>query len=165
MLRLFRFQVLGLSTLLAVGCATTQLTPAPEQRWESPPTAKGDVVDELHGEQVADPYRWLEDSEATEVRSWIEGQNTYTHGLLNSIKDRSRIQERMTRLWDYERYSTPWKQGGRYFWYRNDGLQAHAVLYTAQDPKAAGRVLIDPNQFSADGTVALSGVWVSEDGT
>ncbi len=161
----FRFQTLCLSALFLFGCAAAQEARAPEQKWEAPPSARGDVVDELHGEKVADPYRWLEDSEAPEVRTWIEAQNTYTNGLLSSIEGRARIQERMTKLWDYERYSTPWKQGGKYFWYRNDGLQAHAVLYTAESPKAQGRVLIDPNTFSEDGTVALSGVWVSEDGS
>jgi prolyl oligopeptidase len=163
--RPFSFHVLCVCALLVVGCATTKEAQAPEQRWESPPTAKGDVVEDLHGEQVADPYRWLEDSEAPAVRSWIEGQNAYTSGLLDSIADRTRIKKRMTHLWDYERFTTPWKQGGRYFWYRNDGLQAHSVLYTAESPSAAGRVLIDPNTFSEDGTVALSGVWPSEDGT
>lgn len=165
MSRSYSIQILCVCTLLVVGCATIKEAPAPERRWDSPATARGDVVEELHGIQVADPYRWLEDSEAPEVRSWIEGQNAYTNSLLDSIADRDRIKKRMTHLWDYERFTTPWKQGGRYFWYRNDGLQAHSVLYTADDPSAPGRVLIDPNQFSEDGTVALSGVWPSEDGT
>ncbi len=160
-----RTLTLWLSSLLLVACAGAQGTLAPAVDWKPPATAKGDVVDELHGEQVADPYRWLEDSEAPEVRSWIEAQNAHTNGLLGQIKERARIRERMTRLWDYERYTTPWKQGGRYFWFRNDGLQAHSVLYTADNPSAKGRVLIDPNTFSEDGTVALSGFWVSEDGS
>lgn len=129
-----------------------------------PEAEKGDVVDDYHGTPVPDPYRWLEDSEAEDVRAWIDAENALTEGYLGQIPARERIRERMTELWDYERYSTPYEQGDRYFWSHNDGLQNQSVLYTADSPDAEGRVLLDPNTLSEDGTVALSGTWVSEDG-
>ena len=128
-----------------------------------PETRTVEVVDDYHGTQVPDPYRWLEDSEDPEVRSWIGAQNALTGAYLNTIPERAAIRDRMTQLWDYERYSSPSHRNGRYFWYRNDGLQNQSVLYTADEPTAEGRVLLDPNLLSEDGTVALSGTWVNED--
>ncbi len=130
-----------------------------------PETRMGEVVDDYHGTAVPDPYRWLEDSEDPEVRSWIEAQNALTSAYLGTIDEREAIRERTTQLWDYERYSSPSHRNGRYFWFHNDGLQNQSVLYTADDPSAEGRVLLDPNLFSEDGTVALSGTWVNEDAT
>ncbi|HJN73856.1 MAG TPA: prolyl oligopeptidase family serine peptidase [Myxococcota bacterium] len=125
---------------------------------------KGDVVDDYHGTPVPDPYRWLEDSEAEDVRAWIDAENRLTKAYLGQIDERERIRARMTELWDYERYSIPYEEGGRYFWSHNDGLQNQSVVYVADSPEAEGRVLLDPNTLSEDGTVALSGTWVSEDG-
>ncbi|MGD9890002.1 MAG: prolyl oligopeptidase family protein [Dehalococcoidia bacterium] len=123
-----------------------------------------DIVDDYHGTNVADPYRWLEDPDSPETRAWIEEQNATTFAYLDGIPSRPAIKERLTRLWNYERYSLPWKDGGRYFIFRNDGLQNQSVLYTMSALDAEPRLLLDPNLLSADGTVALSSVAVSEDG-
>ncbi|HSE12366.1 MAG TPA: hypothetical protein VLB69_07015, partial [Rudaea sp.] len=121
-------------------------------------------TDDFHGVKVADPYRWLEDLDAPETRSWIEAQNKVTFGYLARIPGRERIRQRLTEIWNYERFSSPQKYGGRYFYERNDGLQNQAVLYVADTLDAKPRVLLDPNTLSRDGTVALKGYAISEDG-
>ncbi len=123
-----------------------------------------DVVDEYHGVKVPDPYRWLEDLDAPDTRAWIEEQNRLTFGYLEAIPGREAIRKRLTQLWDYERFSAPVKRGGRYFFFRNDGLQNQAVLLVAAAVDAEPRVLLDPNKLSTDGTVALSGWDVTDDG-
>ncbi|HEX8535939.1 MAG TPA: prolyl oligopeptidase family serine peptidase, partial [Cystobacter sp.] len=122
------------------------------------------MVDDYHGTKVADPYRWLENPDSPESRQWIEAENQLTFGYLEKIPLRARLKQRMTELWDYERFSVPWKQGSRYFFFRNDGLQSQSVLYTADALTAEPRVLLDPNTLSADGTVALAGQEITEDG-
>ncbi|MBX3361189.1 MAG: S9 family peptidase [Phycisphaeraceae bacterium] len=129
-----------------------------------PDSARVDHVDTHHGKQIPDPYKWLEDPDTPESRRWINAQNEVTFGVLNGIASRDRIKSRMTELWNYERFGVPFKEGGRYFYSRNDGLQPQSVLYVADSLTSEPRVLLDPNTFSADGTVALSGYSVSEDG-
>ncbi len=129
-----------------------------------PPTRKGDVVDDFFGTKVADPYRWLEDDNSAETKAWVEAQNKVTFAYLAQIPQRTTIRERMARLWDFEKFSAPFKRGGRYFYSYNTGLQNQSVLYVTEDPKAKGRVLLDPNTLSKDGTVALSGASFTEDG-
>ncbi|MGE0482273.1 MAG: hypothetical protein AB7Q17_17585, partial [Phycisphaerae bacterium] len=123
-----------------------------------------DVVDELHGVKIADPYRWMEDLDAPDLKQWIEAQNEITFGYLNEVPQREAIEARLTKLWDYERFGVPQKQGGRYFYSRNDGLQNQSVLYVASSLDEAPRVLLDPNTLSSDGTVALSGYEITKDG-
>ncbi len=121
-------------------------------------------ADAYHGTTVRDPWRWLEDTDAESTRVWIEAQNCRTFAWLRAIPERAQLQERLTRLWNYERYGLPVREGGRYFWTRNDGLQNQAVLHWQARLDAEPRVLIDPNTYRADGTVALA-QWVpSEDG-
>ncbi|MGF1513881.1 MAG: prolyl oligopeptidase family protein [Elainellaceae cyanobacterium] len=122
-----------------------------------------DQTDEYHGTSVADPYRWLEDPDTPESRAWIEAQNRVTFGYLGQIPQRQQIQTRLTKLWNYEKFRTPFRRADRFFFFKNDGLQNQDVLYTMPSLEAAPRVLIDPNTFSDDGTVALSGLAVSED--
>jgi len=129
-----------------------------------PQTRKDDVVDDYHGTKVADPYRWLEDVDAPETRSWVEAENRVTFGYLERIPERERIRRRLTELWDYPKYGAPFKKGGRYFFFKNSGLQNQAVLYTQASLTAAPEVLLDPNTLSADGTVALSILAFAEDG-
>jgi len=129
-----------------------------------PEARRSEQADDYHGTVVADPYRWLEDPDSPETRAWVEAENALTFGFLEQIPARAAIQERLTRLWDFERYGTPSLQGGRYFYGRNDGLQPQGVLYVAETLDAAPRVLLDPNTLSPDGTVALAGSAVSEDG-
>src|SRR5947207_11547159 len=129
-----------------------------------PPARKGDVVDDYHGTKVADPYRWLEDVDSPETRGWVEAENRVTFAYLERIPERERIRRRLTELWDYPKFGAPFKKGGRYFFFKNSGLQNQAVLYTQATLTAEPRELLDPNMLSADGTVALSTLSVSEDG-
>ncbi|MFZ4443762.1 MAG: prolyl oligopeptidase family serine peptidase [Planktothrix agardhii] len=129
-----------------------------------PQTRKSDQVDNYHGVTVADPYRWLEDLDSEETASWVEAQNAVTFGYLNQIPAKETIKQRLTQLWDYEKYGIPFKQGNRYFYFKNDGLQNQSILYVLDSLDAEPEVLLDPNILSDDGTVALSGISISEDG-
>jgi prolyl oligopeptidase len=129
-----------------------------------PVTAKVAQTDNYHGMQIADPYRWLEDANSAETKQWVDAQNAVTQAYLSQIPQREAIRQRLTKLWNYERYSVPSKEGGRYFYSRNDGLQNQSVLYTMTSLNDTPRLLLDPNTLAADGTVALAGVEVSPDG-
>lgn len=121
-------------------------------------------MDELHGVKIPDPYRWLEDLDSEETRKWIEEQNKLTFEFLENIPQRQRIRERLTQLWDYEKFGVPHREGNRYFFSKNDGLQNQSVLYTADSLNDSRRVLLDPNQLSSDGTIALVGYSITDDG-
>jgi len=129
-----------------------------------PHARRGDVVDTHHGTLVADPYRWLEDTDAPDTRAWIAAQNRLTRSWLDGVPARERIRERLTALWDHARAGVPWRRGDRWFQLRNTGLQNQSVLWTMDAADAGGRVLLDPNLLSPDGTVSLSAAAVSEDG-
>ena len=120
--------------------------------------------DNYHGVEIADPYRWLEDPDADATQAWVKAQNEVTNNYLNTIEARDKIRQRLTQLWDYEKYGSPFKRGQRYFYFKNDGLQNQSVLYTLDSLDDEGKVLLDPNTLSADGTVALSGLSISDDG-
>src|SRR5947207_5835968 len=130
-----------------------------------PDTKKGDVADDYHGTRVADPYRWLEDDVRTskDVADWVTAENKVTFGYLGAIPERETIKNRLTTLWNYEKYSVPFKRNGRYFFSKNDGLQNQSVYYTMNSLTDKPRVLLDPNTWSKDGTVALAGLSVSDD--
>ncbi|HRW06733.1 MAG TPA: prolyl oligopeptidase family serine peptidase [Caldilineaceae bacterium] len=130
-----------------------------------PTTRRQDLVETLHGQPVADPYRWLEDLNSPETQAWIAAQNEVTQAYLKQLPQRERIRQRLTELWNYERYGIPFKRGDRYFLTRNDGLQNQAVLYWLEHLDDEPKVLLDPNTLSDDGTVALSGYAVSDDGS
>ncbi|XDE62537.1 prolyl oligopeptidase family protein [Arthrospira platensis BEA 1257B] len=129
-----------------------------------PHTRQSDQVDEYHGIQVTDPYRWLEDLDSDETKAWVTAQNQVTFDYLSTIPSRQKLSDRLTQLWNYERYSIPFREGQRYFYFKNDGLQNQSVLYVMDSWEGEPRVLLDPNQLSEDGTVALSGIAISEDG-
>lgn len=129
-----------------------------------PTSRQSDQIDDYHGTKVADPYRWLEDLDSEETKAWVEAQNQITLNYLSDISAREPIKQRITQLWNYEKYGIPFKQGNQYFYFKNDGLQNQSVLYTLTSLDAEPRVLLDPNQLSEDGTVALSGLAISEDG-
>jgi prolyl oligopeptidase len=130
-----------------------------------PPTRRGDQVDDYHGTKVADPFRWLEDLDSQETADWVASQNAITQPFLAAIPGRDAIRDRLKQLMDYPKRGLPWRVGKRYFWYANTGLQNQSVLYTASRPTVKNpRVLIDSNTLSADGTVALGGISMSEDG-
>ena len=129
-----------------------------------PLTPTQDQVDLHHGELVDDPYRWLESTDDPRTRAWIEAQNQVTMSYLESLPSREAIRSRLTELWNYPRSDVPRQRGGRWFQSRNSGLQNQAVLYVMDRPDEPGRILVDPNQLSAAGTVALTGAEVSWDG-
>jgi prolyl oligopeptidase len=131
-----------------------------------PTTRQIDQTDVIHGVKVADPYRWLEDDvrKSEDVAAWVAAQNQVTFGYLKAIPEREPLQKRLTELWNFERYSAPFKIAGRYFFSKNDGLQNQSVLYTVDTLDGEPRVVIDPNKWSKDGTVALSGLSFSDDG-
>jgi len=149
------------AALLLASCASNMNS---SKKLSYPPTAKVEQVDQLHGTPVPDPYRWLEDDYSPQTKAWVEAQNKVTFGFLETIEDRQRIKDRLTRLWNYERYGIPSREGGRFFFTKNDGLQNQGVLYTMKSLDAEPRVLLDPNKLSADGTMALTGFSVTDNG-
>ena len=131
-----------------------------------PQTRRVPQVDNYHDVEVEDPYRWLEEDtrHSPEVAGWVQAQNELTRSFLDAITKRSSIEDRLTQLWNYERYSIPSQTAGRYFFRRNDGLQNQSVLYVAENYAEEGRILLDPNSWSEDGTISLKTMRVSDDG-
>ncbi|MDQ6870636.1 MAG: prolyl oligopeptidase family serine peptidase [Gemmatimonadota bacterium] len=129
-----------------------------------PSAARGSQVDVYHGQSIADPYRWLEDTDSPETKAWVEAENRLSDSFLASIPERAAIKDRLTQIWNFARFSAPFKEGGRYFYFGNTGLQNQSVLYVQDGRGAPSRVLLDPNVLSPDGTVALSGQAASHDG-
>jgi len=132
-----------------------------------PESTTVDHVDDYHGNEIADPFRWLEDDvrESDAVKDWVDAQNKVTFAYLATIPERKLIAKRMRELWDYERFSLPRKAGGRYFYGYNNGLQNQDVIYTQNSLDGDAELLIDPNTWSDDGTVALAGYYLSKDGS
>ncbi len=153
-----RFTTLLFSSTALVAFAQS---PAPSKY---PPAPKTDQVDDYHGTKVADPYRPLENPDAPDTRKWIEAENKLTFDYLAAIPERAGINQRLTALWNYEKYSVPFHEGGRYFFSKNTGLQNQSVLYTSTALPGNSQQLLDPNTLSKDGTVALSGLDITDDG-
>jgi len=150
--------------LLLVALAAMAGDKAASPSFAYPSAKKVEQVDDYHGTKVPDPYRWLEDTDSTDTHAWVEAENKVTFGYLEQIPYRKAIHERLMKLWNFERYGVPEKQGGRYFYQHNSGLQNQSVLLVADALAAEPRLLLDPNTLSTDGTVALSGQAVSDDG-
>lgn len=154
----------------APDCSPSSAQSNPEDQTDAnemtyPEAKRGDVVDVYHGTSVSDPYRWLEDVESESTAAWVEAENIVTRRYLDAIPERKRLRERLEELWNYERYGRPVLRGGKVFYTHNDGLQNQSVLYQADRIDAERRALIDPNQLSEDGTIALAGWEPSDDGT
>jgi len=132
---------------------------------EYPATATEDHADVYHGVRVDDPYRWLEDDvrENPDIRAWVDAQNELTFAYLEQIPERALIRDRMRQLWDFERWGLPRKKNGRYFFSYNDGLQNQDVVYVLEALDAEPTLLLDPNTWSDDGTVALGAYYPSPD--
>lgn len=149
-------------------CATSGAAreQASSQAISYPATRKVEQVDDYHGTKVADPYRWLENDVRVdaEVAAWVAEQNKVTDAFLGTIPERGAIRARLEKLFDYPRYSAPSKQGSRYVFTKNDGLQNQAVVYIQDSLGGEARVLLDPNTWSKDGTVALAGMAFSDSG-
>jgi prolyl oligopeptidase len=159
----------GMEAWKKAGKPVETASPAPQQSrtMRYPETRKTGQVDDYHGVKVADPYRWLEDTDSPETRQWIEKQNEVTFGYLKILPQRPWLKDRITSLWNYPKYGLPQKEGGRYFYSKNSGLQNQAVLYVQPATSAkddAARVLLDPNALSKDGTVAVTGIDITDDG-
>jgi len=158
------------STALLVACATAPQAPAPAPapvsapKLSYPATARGAVVDVYHGVNVPDPYRWFEDASAQSTKDWVTAQNALAQPYLERLPQRAWLGTRLKQLWTYERFGVPQREGGKYFFMRNDGTQDQSVLYVADALNATPRVLVDPNGKRDDATIALS-QWVpSPDG-
>lgn len=135
----------------------------PSMQLQYPETDTVNHVDEYHGVQVNDPYRWLEDDRSSETEDWVKRQNSVTFDYLEKIPFREAIKERLTELWNYEKFSAPFEEGGYTYFYKNDGLQNQSVVYR-QKGDSEPEVFLDPNTFSEDGTTQLRGMSFTEKG-
>src|SRR5271165_677329 len=151
-------------SLLICAAALFAADAPPPSKLDYPKAKAVDQVDDYHGTKVADPYRWLEDTDSPDTLAWVQAENKLTFSYLDQIPYRPAIHERLTKLWNFERYGVPEVQGGRYFYEHNNGLQNQNVLLVADSLNAEPRVLLDPNALSSDGTVALSGHAITDDG-
>ncbi|WP_293879489.1 MULTISPECIES: prolyl oligopeptidase family serine peptidase [unclassified Sphingobacterium] len=150
--------------LMMMGMAGTATT-GYGQRLTYPTTTKGTVVDEFWGEKIADPYRWLEDDRSAETKNWVEAENKVTFDYLNAIPFRTKLKDQLTEIWNYEKIGTPFKEGGYTYFFKNNGLQQHAVLYRKLGEKGTEEVFLDPNTFSKDGSTSLADISFSKDGS
>lgn len=130
-----------------------------------PVSKKVNTVDVYFGESVADPYRWLEDDTSDDVAAWVNEQNKVTSAVLDTIPYRKEVQARLEALNNYERLSSPFRKGDYIYYFRNEGLQNHSVLYRTKGEDGPAEVFLDPNTFSADGTTRLAGLSFSKDGS
>lgn len=159
--------MLAVVTLIA-GCQGEQKTIDPAHNMTVlpyPQTAKGVVVDNYFGTEVPDPYRWLENDTATATKAWVEAENHITNHYLEQIPFRDAIYKRLETLWNYEKFSAPFKEGDYTYFYKNDGLQNQSVLYRQRGADGEVTVFLDPNQFSDDGTTSLADITFSKDGS
>jgi len=161
-----RYAVLTLCTIvISMHEVRASAADANAKAFNYPAAPTGEVVEDYHGTKVPDPFRPLEDPDSAESRTWIEAENKITFGFLEEIPQREPLKQRLTKLWDFEKFSVPFEDGGRYFYMRNSGLQNQSVLYTTDSLDGKPRELLDPNALSKDGTVALAGLSVSFDGS
>ncbi len=153
--------ILLISVLLLYSCKTT-----PNTLLNYPVTHKGTVVDNYFGTEVTDPYRWLEDDLSEETAKWVEAQNKVTFNYLDQIPFREKIKQRFEELWNYEKIGSPTMHGDYYYFYKNDGLQNQYVLYRTNDLASTEvEIFIDPNKFSEDGTISMTGTGFTKDGS
>lgn len=150
--------------ILALSVTTIFMISCQQQKYNYPVTAKVDQADDYFGTKVNDPYRWLEDDTSAQTGEWVKAQNAVTFGYLEQIPYRQKIQDRLTKIWDYPKVSAPYKEGGRYYYSKNSGIQNQFVQYSKETLDGEERMVLDPNTFSADGTVSLSTFSPSEDG-
>jgi prolyl oligopeptidase len=127
-----------------------------------PKTKTVDQVDDYHGHKISDPYRWLENDTAADVKSWVEEENNVTQNYLKQIPFRDKIKNRLTEIWNYPKYSAPFTEGD-YIFSQNDGLQNQSVLYFQKGEKGTPEVFLDPNKLSEDGTASLASFTISKD--
>jgi len=158
----------ALNSILITACSQPNdpsTTEGPITLNNYPVTQKQPVSDRYFGTEVIDPYRWLEDDRSEETGAWVEAQNEVTQAFLQQLPHRDRLRERLTRLMDYERESAPFIEGDYTYFYRNDGLQNQSVVYRIKNGSTEEEIFLDPNTFSDDGTVSMSSLRFSEDGS
>src|SRR5580658_8387781 len=148
-------------TFLLIGCAASLLC---AQRLPYPQAPTTGQIDDYHGTKIADPYRTLENADAPSTLKWVEQENALTFSWLAKVPGREKIRTQLTNLWNYEKFPSLFKAGGRYFYLHNSGLQNQWVLYVMDSLNGQPRELIDPNTYRKDGTAALSGESVSWNG-
>lgn len=133
-------------------------------KFNYPTSKQTEDTENLFGIEVKDPYRWLENPDNEDTKAWVKAQNEVTFSYLSQLEIREQLKERITQLWNYEKFGIPFKRGNRYFYFKNDGLQNQSVLYTLESLDDEPQILLDPNKLSEDGTIALSGLAISDDG-
>jgi prolyl oligopeptidase len=153
--------LLGSAALLLGGTSSLWSS---AQALEYPQAARDAQIDEYHGTKVPDPYRWLENIDSADTRTWVAAEERLSREFLDSIPGRSDLTERLRKIWNFERWSPPVRYGKTWLYTHNDGLQDQAVVFVTAKPAAAARVLLDPNGLSTDGTVALREMAMSPDG-
>ena len=149
---------------IIMAIATMASTLVSAQNLHYPAAAKNSTVDEYFGTKVADPYRWLEDDKSAETAAWVEAENKVTSEYLSRIPFRKNLLKRLTELVNYEKIGAPHKRHGKWYFYKNNGLQNQSVMYVMDELGGEPRVFLDPNKLSTDGTVALKGVYFAHNG-
>ena len=150
--------------LIFCACSTQKVSETNSKTLKYPITKKGNVQYSHFGTTVNDPYRWLEDDLADDTKAWVKAQNNLTFGYLEQIPIRNKIKQQMTDLWNFEKIGSPFKEGNFTYFYKNDGLQQHSVLYRKNE-NGNTEVFLDPNKFSKDGTTSLAGISFTKDGS
>ena len=150
--------------IILLSCSTKQNEKIMDYSGLYPKSKKTDHTDVYFGRTIYDPYQWLENDTSAETADWVKAQNQVTSAYLDSMPYRVKIKERLTKLWNYPKFSVPFREGENYFFYKNTGLQPQSILYHTKDLKAEAEVFLDPNKLSDDGTVALAGLDISNDG-
>ncbi|BAO54794.1 prolyl oligopeptidase family serine peptidase [Nonlabens marinus] len=159
--------LVALSILVLTSCKDEKAEDETVMALTYPETKKVDTTDTYFGNEVADPYRWLEDDRSEETGEWVKAQNKVTQDYLANIPYRNAIEDRLTELWNYEKIGAPFIEGDYTYYYKNDGLQNQSVLYRYEndaDPSTA-TVFLDPNSFNEEGTISLGGMSFTEDGS
>jgi len=129
-----------------------------------PTTKKVEVTDDYNGTKVVDPYRWLEDDNSDETKKWVKDQNDVTFNYLATIPQRAAIKKRLETLWNYERYSSPFKKGAYYYFFKNDGLQNQSVMYRQKGLEGKPEEFLNPNKLNKEGIAALGSINFSKTG-
>jgi len=150
--------IILLSSMALLNACTTKNT------IEYPVAERGNTIDTYFGTEIADPYRWLENDTSQATADWVKAENEVTESYLSTIPFRDQLRKRLTDLTNYEKIGTPFKKNGKYYFFKNDGLQNQSVLYIKDSLEGEARVMLDPNKLSEDGTVALAGISFSNNG-
>lgn len=149
---------------LLAACGGSKKNTEQEHALMYPQTRKVDTTDTYFNQKISDPYRWLEDDRSEETAEWVKAQNNVTFDYLSKIPFRSKIKERLTKIWNFEKRGVPFKKGKNYFFYKNDGIQNQSVLYVQEGLTGTPRTLLDPNTLAADGTASLGDLTISKSG-